>query len=154
LTAALGGRAAEDVIFGDLSTNAASDLEFVTRTARDMVTRYGMSDQLGPITFGEKTELVFLGRELSEQRNYSERVARLIDEEVRNLVSESYHRARQVLVDHLDRLHAVAQRLLEVETLEAEEFAALVAGDGAAPARVAGATAPQPAAAAQAGAGT
>ncbi len=126
MAAALGGRAAEEIVFGEVSTGASSDLEFVTKTARDMVTRYGMSEVLGPITFGEKNELVFLGRELSEQRNYSEAVAREIDHEVRRLVSEAYDRARQLLADNVDRVHRVARRLLEAETLDRLEFEALL----------------------------
>jgi cell division protease FtsH len=141
LAAALGGRAAEEIVFGDVSTGASNDLEFVTRTARDMVTRYGMSDELGPITYGEKAELVFLGRELSDQRNYSERVARAIDGEVRHLVTAAHDRARSVIVANIDRLHAIAQRLLEAETLDADEFARIVTGEPAgrpAPAAAAG----------------
>jgi cell division protease FtsH len=131
LVAALGGRAAESVVFGDVSTGAASDLEYVTRTARDMITRYGMSDKLGPITFGEKNELVFLGRELSEQRNYSEKVARQIDSEVRRIVTESYEKALAIVRDNIDRVHAVSGRLMEVETLDRQEFEAVMAGSGA-----------------------
>jgi cell division protease FtsH len=130
LAAALGGRAAEEIVFGDVSTGASSDLEYATRTARDMVTRYGMSEALGPITYGEKNELVFLGRELSEQRNYSEKIARQIDAEVRRIVNESHERARSLLQENLHLLHAVAKRLLEVETLEREEFEAIMAGVG------------------------
>ena len=126
LAAALGGRAAEEMVFGDVSTGASNDLDFVTRTAREMVTRYGMSQVLGPVTYGSRTELVFLGRELSEQRNYSERVARLIDEQVRDLVTEAHQRARSLIVTNMDRVHAVSQRLLEVETLDADDFVALV----------------------------
>jgi len=127
LAAALGGRAAEEVVFGDLSTGASSDLGYVTRTARDMVTRYGMSESLGPITFGQKHELVFLGRELSDQRNYSEAIARQIDIEVRRLVGEAYDRARALVSENLDRVHAVAKRLLEVETLDRSEFEQVMA---------------------------
>jgi cell division protease FtsH len=127
MSAALGGRAAEEVVFGDVSTGASNDLEYVTRTAREMVTRYGMSDLLGPITFGEKHELVFLGRELSEQRNYSEAIAREIDSEVRRLVAEAYERARQLIADNVDRVHRVARGLLEVETLDRQEFERLLA---------------------------
>jgi cell division protease FtsH len=126
LAVALGGRAAEEVVFGEVSTGAADDLERVTRTARDMVTRYGMSDELGPITFGDRQELVFLGRDLSEQRNYSEAVAHQIDTEVRRFVNEGYERARALVADNVDRVHAVAKRLLEVETLDRNEFEGLI----------------------------
>jgi len=130
LAAALGGRAAEVLVFGEVSTGASGDLEFVTKTARDMVTRYGMSESLGPITFGQKQELVFLGRELSEQRNYSEAVARQIDHEVRRLVTDAYDRAVKTLRDNLDRVHAVARKLLEVETLDRDEFVGVMSAAG------------------------
>ncbi len=126
MSVALGGRAAEEIIFGDLSNSATNDLEQVTRTAREMVTRYGMSELLGPITFGQKQELVFLGRELSDQRNYSEAIARLIDQEVRRLVTEAYEVTRRVLTENVDRLHLVARKLLEVETLDRSDFEALL----------------------------
>ena len=125
MSVALGGRAAEEIIFGDVSNGATNDLEQVTRTAREMVTRYGMSEVLGPITFGQKQELVFLGRELSDQRNYSEAIARLIDQEVRRIVTEAYEVTRRVLTDNIDRLHLVARKLLEVETLDRPDFEAL-----------------------------
>ena len=124
---ALGGRIAEELIYGEFSNGATSDLDFVTRTAREMVTRYGMSDSIGPITFGQKNELVFLGRELSDQRNYSEASAHQIDMEVRRLVSESYDKARQLLSENIDSLHKVAKTLLEVETLDRVAFEALMA---------------------------
>ena len=126
LAAALGGRLAEELVFGDISTGASSDLEFATRTAREMVTRYGMSERLGPITFGQKNELVFLGRELSEQRNYSEAVARQIDQEVRRIVGDAYEVARNTLAQNMDKLHAIARTLLEVETLDRPTFEALM----------------------------
>jgi cell division protease FtsH len=134
LAEALGGRAAEELVFGEVSTGAANDLEVVTRTARDMVTRYGMSEVLGPITFGDRHELVFLGRDLNETRNYSEDVARQIDGEVRRFVNEAYDRAKEILSDHLERLHAVAKKLLEVETLDRVEFEAVLAAAEASPA--------------------
>jgi len=96
--------------------------------ARAMVTRYGMSEKLGPMTFGQKEELVFLGKEIGEQRDYSEAVAQEIDHEVRQIIQTAYRRARQVLEEHREQLDAVAQRLLEVETLEAEEFIAVLEG--------------------------
>lgn len=128
LAFALGGRAAEELVFGEATTGAANDLEQVTEMARAMVTRYGMSEKLGPMTFGQKEELVFLGKEIGEQRDYSEAVAQQIDEEVRQIIHTAYRRARQVLEEHRDQLDAVAQRLLEVETLEAEEFVAVLEG--------------------------
>jgi cell division protease FtsH len=93
-----------------------------------MVTRYGMSDKLGPMTFGQKEELVFLGKEIGEQRDYGEAVAQEIDEEVRLIVHEAYGRAKDVLTNHREQLERVAQRLIEVETLDGEAFAALFEG--------------------------
>jgi cell division protease FtsH len=133
LAVALGGRMAEELIFGEVTTGASNDLDYVTRTARDMVTRYGMSPTMGPMTFGQKQELVFLGRELSEQRNYSEAVAKQIDAEVRRLVGEAYVRAREILQANLDRLHTVAKKLLEVETLDRPDFEALMEATASAP---------------------
>ena len=118
----LGGRAAESLVFDDITSGAANDIERVTQLARTMVTRLGMSDELGPMVYGQKEELIFLGREISEQRDYSESVAEKIDAEVRILVSQSYIRARQILEEYRDKLDAVASRLLEVETISREEF--------------------------------
>jgi len=118
----LGGRAAEEIVFDDITSGASNDLERVTRLARAMVTRLGMSVELGPMVYGQKEELIFLGREISEQRDYSEAVAEQIDVEVRNLVSHAYERARQILVEYREKLDAVAKRLLEVETISREEF--------------------------------
>ncbi|MEW5870121.1 MAG: ATP-dependent zinc metalloprotease FtsH [Chloroflexota bacterium] len=118
----LGGRAAEELIFDDITSGASNDLERVTRMARTMVTRLGMSDQLGPMVYGQKEELIFLGREISEQRDYSEAVAEQIDAEVRRIVSEAHERACQILLEYREKLDAVAQRLLEVETITREEF--------------------------------
>ncbi len=118
----LGGRAAEELMFDDISTGAANDIERVTELARTMVTRLGMSGELGPMVFGQKQELVFLGREISEQRDYSEAVAQRIDQEVRDLVQQSYIRAKELLVQYQPQLQAVADKLLEVETLSREEF--------------------------------
>jgi len=128
LAFALGGRAAEELVFNEVTTGAANDLEQVTETARAMVTRYGMSDKLGPMTFGQKEELVFLGKEIGEQRDYSEAVAQQIDEEVRRIVHTAHQRAHQVLAERREQLDTVARRLLEVETLEAEEFVAVLEG--------------------------
>ncbi len=118
----LGGRAAEEIVFDDITSGAANDLERVTRMARAMVTRLGMSPRLGPMVYGQKEELIFLGREISEQRDYSEAVAEEIDSEVRRLVSEAYDSARRILTQYRDRLDAVARRLLEVETISRDEF--------------------------------
>ena len=113
----LGGRAAEEIVFDDITSGAANDLERVTRMARAMVTRLGMSDQLGPMVYGQKEELIFLGREISEQRDYSESVAEEIDSEVRRIVGEAYTSAKRILTEYRDKLDDVARRLLEMETI-------------------------------------
>jgi cell division protease FtsH len=127
---ALGGRAAEAIVFGEVTTGAGggngSDLATVTRYARAMVTRFGMSDRLGPMIFGQKEEMVFLGREIAEQRDYSEAIAEIIDEEVKKIVDEAYQRALNVLTEHREELERVAQRLMEVETIDYEEFMQLM----------------------------
>ena len=128
LAFALGGRAAEELVFEDVTTGAANDLERVTDLARSMVTRYGMSDSLGPMTFGQKEELVFLGKEIGEQRDYSEAVAQEIDQEVREIVHRAYENAKDVLTTHREQLDRIAQRLIEVETLDHDEFVALFEG--------------------------
>jgi cell division protease FtsH len=118
----LGGRAAEELVFDDITSGASNDLERVTRMARAMVTRLGMSDALGPMVYGQKEELIFLGREISEQRDYSEAVAQQIDKEVRRIVNEAYQTAKSIVRQYRDYLDAVAHRLIEVETLSREEF--------------------------------
>jgi cell division protease FtsH len=110
-----------------VTTGAANDLERATRIARKMVTEYGMSEKLGPMTFGQKEELIFLGREIGEQRDYSEAVAQEIDREVRGLIEEAHNRAKEVLTNYGDKLEALARRLIEVETIEAPELEALFA---------------------------
>ncbi len=127
LAVSLGGRAAEEQVYVDVTTGASGDLDYVTRLARAMVTQYGMSEKLGPLTFGDKEELIFLGRQLSEQRNYSEEVAEQIDSEVRRLVDEAHQVALQLIHDHRDKLDTIARLLLEHETLDAEGFAAIFA---------------------------
>jgi len=118
----LGGRAAEELVFDDITSGASNDLERVTRMARSMVTRLGMSDRLGPLVYGQKEEMIFLGREISEQRDYSESVAEEIDVEVRRIINDAYKRARQILSEYRDRLDEVASRLIESETISREEF--------------------------------
>lgn len=121
----LAGRAAEEIMFNDITSGASNDIENVTKLARRMVTRLGMSEKLGPMVYGQKEELVFLGREISEQRDYSETVAQTIDQEVQKLVSESYEVAKNILMKYRDKLVEVAEKLLEVETLSREEFEAI-----------------------------
>jgi cell division protease FtsH len=118
----LGGRAAEELVFNDITSGAANDLERVTRMARSMITRLGMSDELGPMVYGQKEELIFLGREISEQRDYSEAVAEKIDGEVRRLVGEAYELAKRLLTQYRDKLDLIAHQLMEVETINREEF--------------------------------
>jgi len=125
---ALGGRAAEEVCFDDISTGAANDLERVTKMARDMVMRFGMSDDLGPLVYGKKEEMIFLGREISEQRDYSEAMAQKIDSEVQRLVREAYERSKDVIHKHRENLERIVQYLLERETLYTEEFVAAFEG--------------------------
>ena len=125
LAYALGGRAAEELVFDDITSGASNDIEQVTRMARAMVTRMGMSGDLGPMTYGQKEELIFLGREISEQRDYSEAVAEQIDREVRKIVEEAYKQSKALLKKYRDQLDAVAKKLLEVETINREEFEAI-----------------------------
>ncbi len=122
IAVALGGRVAEEFIFGDVSNGASQDIQQLTNTARAMVTRFGMSENLGPLQFGQQDEMVFLGREMAEQRDYSEEVAEQIDAEVRHIVDEAYQRVRKMLGGNLDTLHAVARALLDRETLNSAEF--------------------------------
>jgi len=125
LAYALGGRAAEELVFDDITSGASNDIEQVTKMARAMVTRMGMSGDLGPMTYGQKEELIFLGREISEQRDYSEAVAEQIDREVRKIVEEAYKQSKALLKKYRDQLDAVAKKLLEVETINREEFEAI-----------------------------
>jgi cell division protease FtsH len=122
LAMALGGRAAEELIFDDITSGASNDIEQVTRMARAMVTRLGMSTELGNMTYGQKEEMIFLGREISEQRDYSEAVAEQIDREVRKIVEDAYKTSKAVLKKYRKQLELVAQKLLEVESINREEF--------------------------------
>ncbi|RUA17777.1 MAG: cell division protein FtsH [Clostridia bacterium] len=125
IAVALGGRTAEEFIFGDISSGASADLQQVTRIARAMVTRYGMSEKLGPMVYGKRSETIFLGRELHEQRDYSEETAAQIDAEVRRIVDAGDRMCREALTTHLDKVELVAQTLLKQETLSRQEFDAL-----------------------------
>ncbi|RIK35481.1 MAG: cell division protein FtsH, partial [Chloroflexi bacterium] len=129
LVALLGGRVAEEIRFGDITTGASNDLERVADLARSMVTQWGMSSKLGPIRYGEREDLVFLGREISERRNYSDRVAQEIDEEIHSLVQDAHTRCHQLLSTHWDKVDLVAAALLEVETIDAQQFQALMRGE-------------------------
>jgi len=118
----LGGTASERMIFGDTTTGASNDIEKATDLARRMVTEFGMSDKLGPLSFGKRDELIFLGREIGEQRNYSDEVAKTIDEEVRAIIDRAYERAMEVLETNRDRLEALAAKLIAEETVDHDEF--------------------------------
>jgi cell division protease FtsH len=123
----LGGRVAESIVLNDISTGASNDIERASKIARDMVTKYGMSDSLGTITFGSGQEEVFLGRDWTQTRNYSEETSAKIDEEVKKIIDNGYNRAKEILTMHSDKLHAVANLLLEKEKVDGEEFAAIFA---------------------------
>ena len=118
LAVSLGGRAAEEITFGEVTTGAQNDLEQATKLARRMVTEYGMSKKLGPRTFGQRQELVFLGREISEQRDYSDKIAQEIDEEVYDIIHRAYSTAKKILADNKARLQQLAQELIAHETLD------------------------------------
>ncbi len=118
----LGGRVAEELVFDDITSGASNDIERVTQLARNMVTRLGMSVAMGPMVYGQKEEMIFLGREISEQRDYSEAIAEKIDTEVRVLVNNAYKTAKELMLKYRKELDAVATRLLEVETINRDEF--------------------------------
>ncbi|TMD54662.1 MAG: ATP-dependent metallopeptidase FtsH/Yme1/Tma family protein [Chloroflexi bacterium] len=127
LAGTMGGRAAEAIIFGDITSGASDDIQRVTDTARRMVTQWGMSEKLGTVAMGVKQEMVFLGRDLGEQRNYSEEIAALIDEEVRGLVSDGYETAKRILTERRGHLELISEHLKNVETIDAAEFDRLLA---------------------------
>jgi cell division protease FtsH len=125
----LAGRVAEEIVYGEVWTGASNDLERVTRIARSMVCEYGMSEKLGTLALGRRAHNPFLGRDFNDERNYSEEVAKLIDEEVRAIVDRCHQRATDLLTTHRDKLDAVVQALLERETLTREDFLAVMAGE-------------------------
>ena len=127
----LGGRIAEELILDDISTGASSDIQKATQVARNMVTRYGMSDRLGPILYGSEhtSDEVFLGRDFSSGKDYSEETAAAIDEEVHAIIEQAYADAKKMLQDHIDRLHFVAQYLLKHESMDGDQFAAAMKED-------------------------
>ena len=126
LASLLGGRAAEEMVFNDVTTGAASDLEQATKLARRMVTEYGMSEKLGPRTFGKREELIFLGKEIAEQRDYSEKIALQIDEEVHRLIEEAYQTAQDILKKYRPNLDRLAEELVNRETIEGGELKAIL----------------------------
>jgi cell division protease FtsH len=126
LAVMFGGRTAEELVFGQMTTGAGNDIEKATELARKMVCEWGMSKELGPMTFGRREEQIFLGRDIAHHKDYSEQTALEIDREVRRIIDDSYHKARQLLSDHLPLLHAIAARLLEKEVLDGVEVEAMV----------------------------
>jgi cell division protease FtsH len=125
----LGGRAAEDVIFKEVTTGSSNDLEKVTSTAKRMVMRYGMSDKLGPRVLGRDTNMPFLGRDMGHEPDYSEEIAREIDDEVRRIIEEGYELALGVLREHMEELHRISEILIQRETIDKDQFVRLLAGE-------------------------
>jgi len=124
----LGGRAAEEIVFGEITTGASNDLEKVTATAKQMVMRFGMSERLGPRVFGHDHGQPFLGREFSAEPDYSDEIAREIDDEIRRIVEGAHQRAKDILTEHRESLGTISEVLLKRETIEKEEFVALLDG--------------------------
>ena len=125
----LGGRAAEEIIFGDVSGGASNDIERATKTAKQMVTRLGMSDVLGLRCFGTDQGEVFLGRDFSSSQDYSDETAAKIDAEIHAIITEAYNRAKQILAEHMDKLHFIAEFLMRNEIMDGEQFAAAMDGN-------------------------
>ena len=129
LVVLLAGRVAEETALDDICTGASNDIERATQTARDMVTRYGFSRTLGPVVYGQPEGEVFLGRDFGQQRNYSENVAKEIDEEIRELIDKAYEEARRILTEHRDQLDLIANYLMEYEKVNGEKFEKLMKGE-------------------------
>ena len=125
----LGGRAAEELVFNEVTTGAANDIEKVTHTAKQMVMRYGMSEKLGPRVLGRNTDMPFLGREMGHEPDYSDELAREIDDEVRRIIEDGHELALRVLREHLEELHRISQVLIERETIDKDQFVRLIAGE-------------------------
>ncbi len=125
----MGGRAAEELVLNLQTTGAGNDIERATEIARKMVCEWGMSEKLGPLTFGKKEEQIFLGKEFSQHRDYSEETARLIDDEVRGLVTKSYEKAKDILQKNLPTLHQLAKTLLEKEVLDGQQIDRIIKGE-------------------------
>ncbi|MGN0459942.1 MAG: ATP-dependent zinc metalloprotease FtsH [Ruminococcus sp.] len=124
----LGGRVAEALIMGDISTGASNDIEKATTTAKKMVTKYGMSDKLGPILYGSGSQEVFIGRDMGQVKDYSEKTAAAIDEEIHTIITDAYNKTEKILKDNIDKLHEVAQYLIKYEKMNGENFAAMMDG--------------------------
>jgi cell division protease FtsH len=125
----LGGRAAEELVFHEVTTGAANDLEKVTHTAKQMIMRYGMSEKLGPRVLGRNHDMPFLGRDMGAEPDYSEEIAREIDDEIRRVIEEAHDRARRVLVAHMEELHQISEILIERETIDKDQFERLLTGE-------------------------
>jgi cell division protease FtsH len=125
----LGGRAAEELVFHEVTTGAANDLEKVTATAKSMIMRFGMSEKLGPRVLGRNHDMPFLGREMSAEPDYSDEVAKEIDDEIRRVIEESHDTATRVLQEHIDDLHRLSAILIERETIDKDQFERLLAGE-------------------------
>jgi cell division protease FtsH len=138
----MGGRAAEEIVFTTMTTGAGNDIERATEIARKMVCEWGMSEKLGPVSFGKKDEQIFLGREMSTHKNYSEATAVEIDTEIRRIVDENYARVKQLLIDNLDVLHRISKELIVKENLSGAEVDEIMKGD--APEKAETETAPLP----------
>jgi cell division protease FtsH len=125
----MGGRSAEIVIFNQMTTGAGNDIEQATQIARKMVTEWGMSDLMGPMTFGKKNEEIFLGREIQSHRDYSEMTARMIDEEISRIIRDSQRKASEILRKEIDILHHLAQELLKYETIDSKDLIKILKGE-------------------------
>jgi len=125
----LGGRAAEELVFHEVTTGAANDIEKVTATAKHMIMRYGMSEKLGPRVLGRNHDMPFLGRDMGAEPDYSEEIAREIDDEIRRVIEEAHERARKTLMEHMDELHQLSELLIERETIDKDQFERLLAGE-------------------------
>jgi cell division protease FtsH len=125
----LGGRAAEELVFHEVTTGAANDLEKVTQTSKHMIMRYGMSEKLGPRVLGRNHDMPFLGRDMGAEPDYSEEIAREIDDEIRRVIEEAHERAVSVLREHMDELHQITELLIERETIDKDQFERLLAGE-------------------------
>src|SRR5206468_12071271 len=125
----LGGRAAEELVFHEVTTGAANDIEKVTSTAKQMIMRFGMSEKLGPRLLGRNHDMPFLGREMSAEPDYSEEMAREIDDEIRRIIEEAHEHATVVLKEHIDDLHKLSLILIERETIDKDQFERLLAGE-------------------------
>jgi cell division protease FtsH len=129
LAMTLGGRAAEEIVFNEVTTGAANDLEKVTHTSKQMVMRFGMSEKLGPRVLGRNHDQPFLGREMGHEADYSQEVAREIDDEIRRIIEEAHDMAHQVLREHMEELHRISNILIERETIDKDQFLRLLAGE-------------------------